>query len=67
MNSVVVAQLVEWSLPTPEVRSSKPVIRKNYIVHLLTVNIVEKMKIKKEKPGMAFANVVGIFFASVQW
>ena len=26
--AVVVAQLVEWSLPTPEVRCSKPVIGK---------------------------------------
>ena len=25
--AVVVAQCVEWSLPTPEIRGSKPVIR----------------------------------------
>ena len=38
---VAVAQLVERSLPIPEVRSSNPVIGKNlfnYIEHLLTVN-----------------------------
>ena len=29
MRAVVVAQLVEWSLPIPEVRGSNPVISKN--------------------------------------
>ena len=34
--AVVVAQLVERLLPMPEVRSSNPVIDKNYIEHLLS-------------------------------
>ena len=34
--AVVVAQLVEWSLLIPEVRSSNPVIGKIYIEHLCT-------------------------------
>ena len=41
--AVVVAQLVEQSLPIPEVRGLNPVIGKNlfiYIEHLLTVNCV---------------------------
>ena len=41
--AVVVAQLVERSLPIPEVRGLNPVIGKNlfiYIEHLLTVNCV---------------------------
>ena len=33
---VVVAQLVEWSLPIPEVRRSNPVIGKKYFEHLLS-------------------------------
>ena len=43
--AVVVAQLVEQSLPIPEVRGSNPVISKNlfiYIEHLFTVNCVLK-------------------------
>ena len=41
--AVVVAELVERSLPLPEVRGSNPVIGKNlfiYIEHLFTVNCV---------------------------
>ena len=37
---VVVAQLVEWSLPKPEVRGSNPVINKLYIKHSFTVNCI---------------------------
>ena len=33
-NLRAVAQLVEWSLPTPEVRSSNPVIRKIYTLNI---------------------------------
>ena len=51
------AQLVERSLPIPEVRGSNPVIGKNlfiYIEHFFTVNcVLEKAKIKKKRPGMA--------------
>ena len=31
--ALVVAQLVEWSLPIPEVRNSNPVIGKNLFIH----------------------------------
>ena len=50
---MVVAQLVERSLPIPEVRGSNPVIGKIYIEHLFTVNSFEKTKIKKKSPGIA--------------
>ena len=46
--TVVVAQLVERSLPIPEV------ISKIYIEHLFTVNCVEKTKINKKRLGMAY-------------
>ena len=49
--AVVGAQLVEQSLPTPEVRSSNPDIIRNYIEHLFCVNW--KDEIKKKRPGMA--------------
>ena len=42
---MVVAQLVEL------VRGSNPVISKFYIEHLLTVNCIEKTKIKKKVAG----------------
>ena len=45
---MVVAQLVERSLPIPEV------ISKIYIEHLFTVNCVEKTKINKKRLGMAY-------------
>ena len=48
--AVVVAQLVDQSLPFPEVCSSNPVIDKNLY---WTVNCIEKSKIKKKRPGMA--------------
>ena len=48
--AVVVAQLVEWLLPIPEVRGSNPVIGKNlYIEQLFTVNCIEKTKIKEKE------------------
>jgi len=49
--AVVVAQLVEWSLLIPVVRRSNKVIG-NILYSTLTVNCIEKMKIKKRKPGM---------------
>ena len=50
--AVVVAQLVEQSLQTTEVRGSNPVISK--LLHItLSVNCKEKMKIKKKRWGMA--------------
>ena len=43
--AVVVSQLLEWLLLTPEVRGSTPVIGKIYIERLLSI---EKTKIKKK-------------------
>ena len=41
MRAVVVAQLVEWSLPIPEVRGSNPVIGKNlYILNICLLSTV---------------------------
>ena len=40
--AVVVAQLVKWLLPIPEVRTSNPAISKIYAEHVLTVNCSEK-------------------------
>ena len=51
---MVVAQLEEWSVPTPEVHSLNPVIFKTYTRHLFTVNCIEKTKIDKKRPGMAY-------------
>ena len=47
--------MVERLLQIPEVRSLNPVIGKNYIEHLLTVNCFEKSKIKKTRPEMAIS------------
>ena len=49
---MVVAQVVERSLPIPEVRGSNPVIGKN-IQLTFTVNSIEKTKINKKWPRMA--------------
>ena len=46
---MVVAQLVERSLPTPEVRGWNPVIGEI----LFTVNCIEKTKLKIKRTGMA--------------
>ena len=43
------AQLVEQSLETPEIRGSKLVIGKI----LSTNGTIEKTKVKKKRPGMA--------------
>ena len=50
--AVVVAQLVEHSLPIPEVFGSNPVIGK-HLYWTFTVNCNEKVKIKKKRLGMA--------------
>ena len=42
----MVAQLVERSIPIPEVRGSNPVIGKN-LFWTFTVNCIEKTKMKK--------------------
>ena len=44
------AQLAEWLLQSPEVRGLNPVIGKNLY---RKVNCIEKLKIKKKRPGMA--------------
>ena len=46
---MVLAQLVEWSLSTPEIGGSNPNIGKI----LSTYGTIEKTKIKKNRPGMA--------------
>ena len=47
--AVVVAQLVERTLPIPEIRASNP-----DIVEILPTNCtIEKTKIEKKKPGLA--------------
>ena len=48
---MVVAQLVERSLPTPKVHGSSPIIRKFYTY---PINSIEKMK---KRPGMDKENV----------
>ena len=53
---MVVAQLIERSLPTSEVRGSNPVIVKllyRTFNCLPAVNCIEKTKIEKKRPGMA--------------
>ena len=50
---VVVAQLVEWSLPMPEVRGSNPVNGKNLLISNICQLCIEKTKIKKKRPEMA--------------
>ena len=51
--AVVVAQLVERLLLTPEVHGSNQITGKFYIKHLFTVNTIENAKITKKRPGMA--------------
>ena len=46
--AVVVAQLVERSLPIPEVRGSNPVIGNIYIEHLFTCLVSTVLKIRKK-------------------
>ena len=45
---MVVAQLVEWSLPTPEIRASNPVIVNFFTINCIKSSI-EKTKIKKKE------------------
>ena len=51
--AVVVAQLVERSLPTPEVRGSNPVIGKLLYIIFVYCQCKEKTKIMKKRPEMA--------------
>ena len=50
---MVVAQLVERLLPTPEVRSSNQVIGNKLYLMFFTANCIEKTKIKRKRPGLA--------------
>ena len=48
-----VAQLVEQSLPAPEVRCLNQFIGKIYIEHCLPSTLKKRRKQKKKRPGMA--------------
>ena len=52
--ALVVAQLSEWSLSTPEDRSSSLVIG-DFLnsIYLFIVNCIENIKINKKRPRMA--------------
>ena len=50
---MVVAQLVERSLPTPRICSSNPFIGKFYLLSTGLKNVIEKTKIKNKRTGMA--------------
>ena len=55
--AVVVVQLVEWSLPTPEICGSNLVFGK-----VLPTNcIIEKTKIMKKRPGTAHLKKLNVF------
>ena len=51
--AVFVAQLIEWSLPIPEIQSSNPVIGNFYILSSVFKNCIENTKIKKKRPSIA--------------
>ena len=50
---MIEAQLVEQSLPKPEIRGSNPVIGKFYLLSTVLKTSTEKTKIKRKRPGMA--------------
>ena len=57
LRAVVVAQLVEWLLPTPEFRGLNPDIGE-----ILSTNCtIEKKKIKKKRLGMAHLFTIGAY------
>ena len=58
---MVVAQLVEWLLPIPEVLGSNRVIGKIYIETLFDFSCIEKMKIKKKKHHNHLLGQIGQF------
>ena len=59
---MIVAQLVERLLPTPEVRGLNLVIGKFSIQHYFTVNRLEKTKMKKKEAGKGqyFLRMIGL-------
>ena len=52
-SEMVVAQLVERLLPTPEVCGSNLVIGKIYIEHCLLSTVLKSQQKKKKSPGIA--------------
>ena len=46
---MVATQLVEWSLPTPEVPGSNPAVSKFYKAHLFTVDCIGRRDENQEK------------------
>ena len=50
--AVVVAQLVERLLQTPEIRGSNPVTGNFIYYQLYQITFIDKAKIKKKRPGM---------------
>ena len=60
--AVVVAELVERSLPIPEVRESNPGIAKNYIEHLLATALKDENKAKEAGNGPFFKKVFSFHF-----
>ena len=68
---MIVAQLVEQSLPTPEVRSSNPVFGKLLYRTFIcfNVNCIEKTKINKKEAGnVTFSSFGEVIVAQqAQW
>ena len=63
---MVVAQLVERSLPTSEIRGSNPDIGKIFYSRISTnCNKIEKTKIKEKRPGIAHLNKSDKFFPDI--
>ena len=52
--AVVVAHLVEQSLPTPQAHGSNSVIGAKFILNNFYFQLCEKTKIMKKRPGMAY-------------
>ena len=57
------AQLVERSFLTPEIRSSNPIVGKILSTKVSTNCIIEETKIKKKRTGMAIIKKSSINFA----
>ena len=57
--AVIVAQLAEWLLPTPEVRGSNPVIGKMYIGHCLLSTVLKRQKCRKRGREWTILNIIG--------
>ena len=63
--AVVLAQLVERLLPTPQVRGSIPVIGKLYIEHYFLSTVFKRRKLRKKAPGMTYWKNVNVLFFDV--